>query len=77
MKVAIGSDHAGCRFKPEIADDLWKLGHEVTVFVTDSVEPLDYPLFNRPVAGAVIEVWMATAFEGGRHRRRLELIDAD
>ena len=141
MRVAIGSDHAGYRFKTLIAAHLTGLGHAVQDFGTDSVEPVDYPLFIRPVAEAVsrgvadrgivlggsgngeaivanrvrgvrctlcwneesarlgrahndanvlalgerfltqdqalaiVDVWMATAFEGGRHLRRIEQID--
>ncbi len=143
MRIAIGSDHAGYRFKTLIAAHLAGLGHEVEDFGTDSVEPVDYPLFIRPVAEAVggrladrgivlggsgngeaivanrvrgvrctlcwneesarlgrahndanvlalgerfltqdqalaiVDVWMATAFEGGRHLRRVEQIDGD
>ena len=141
MKVAIGSDHAGYRFKTLIAAHLAKLGHTVQDFGTDSVEPVDYPRFIRPVAEAVsrgdadrgivlggsgngeaivanrvrgvrctlcwneesarlgrahndanvlslgerfltpdqalaiVDVWMATPFDGGRHLRRVEQID--
>lgn len=141
MKIAIGSDHAGYRFKALIIEHLARSGHTVQDFGTDSLEPVDYPLFIRPVAEAVslgnvdrgivlggsgngeamvanrvrgvrcalcwneesarlgrahndanvlalgermlsrelalaiVDVWLNTAFEGGRHRRRLELID--
>ena len=137
----MGSDHAGYRFKTLIAAHLTGLGHAVQDFGTNSVEPVDYPLFIRPVAEAVsrgvadrgivlggsgngeaivanrvrgvrctlcwneesarlgrahndanvlalgerfltqdqalaiVDVWMATAFEGGRHLRRIEQID--
>ncbi len=126
-----------------VAKHLEALGHVVNDLGTYSVEPVDYPLFIRPVAEAVsqgvcdrgivlggsgngeaivanrvrgvrctlcwntesarlgrahndanvlalgermlsedealaiVDVWMATAFEGGRHRRRVELIDGD
>jgi len=142
MKIAIGSDHAGFRYKEIIKRHLQAQGHEVTDFGTDSTEPVDYPLFIRPVAEAVargefergivlggsgngeaivanrvpgvrcavawnmesarlsrahnaanllslgerlipegellplLETWMNTPFEGGRHRRRLDLIDS-
>ena len=141
MRIAIGSDHAGYRFKTLIAEHLAGSGHAVDDFGTHSLEPVDYPLFIRPVAEAVgrgiadrgivlggsgngeaivanrvrgvrctlcwneetarlgrahndanvlalgerlltegqalsiVDVWMMTAFEGGRHRRRVELID--
>lgn len=142
MKVAIGSDHAGYRYKALIKDHLARLGHAVDDFGTHSSDPVDYPVFIRPVAEAVargaaergivlggsgngeaivanrvagvrctlcwnvesarvgrahndanvlslgerfltpdlalaiVDVWMATPFEGGRHRRRVEQIDA-
>src|SRR5437667_11442542 len=53
MKIAIGSDHAGFRYKENIKQYLAELGHEVTDFGTNSEEPVDYPLFIRPVAEAV------------------------
>ncbi|WP_367870126.1 ribose 5-phosphate isomerase B [Luteolibacter sp. Populi] len=53
MKIAIGSDHAGFRYKQEIIAHLQTLGHEVQDFGTDSTEAVDYPVFIRPVAEAV------------------------
>jgi ribose 5-phosphate isomerase B len=53
MKIAIGSDHAGFKYKEKIKLFLGDLGHEITDFGTDSEEPVDYPLFIRPVAEAV------------------------
>jgi ribose 5-phosphate isomerase B len=53
MKIAIGSDHAGFKYKERIKQLLSELGHEVTDFGTHSEEPVDYPLFIRPVAEAV------------------------
>ena len=53
MKIAIGSDHAGFRYKEKIKQLLEDLGHVVNDFGTDSEEPVDYPLFIRPVALAV------------------------
>ena len=143
MRIAIGSDHAGYRLKTLVAAHLAGQGHAVEDFGTNSVEPVDYPRFIRPVAEAVsgdvadrgivvggsgngeaivanrvrgvrcalcwneesarlgrahndanvlalgerllsqdqalaiVDVWMATAFEGGRHQRRVEQIDGD
>ena len=143
MKIAIGSDHAGFRYKERIKEFLQEQGHLVQDFGTFSEEPVDYPLFIRPVAEAVargeyergivlggsgngeammanrikkvrcalcwneelarlarqhndsnvlslgqrvipeeivlevVRVWLETAFEGGRHERRIELLDAD
>lgn len=53
MKLAIGSDHAGFRYKGEIIKLLEDLGHAVRDFGTDSEQPVDYPRFIRPVAEAV------------------------
>lgn len=142
MNIAIGSDHAGFRYKELIKTHLAAAGHEVKDFGTDSPEAVDYPLFIRPVAEAVargefergivlggsgngeaivanrvkgircalcwnvesaklgrqhnnanvislgermmseetalaiVDAWLATPFEGGRHQRRIDLIDA-
>jgi len=143
MKIAIGSDHAGFQYKERIKEFLQGQGHVVNDFGTFSEEPVDYPVFIRPVAEAVargeyergivlggsgngeammanrikkvrcalcwneelarlsrqhndsnvlslgqrvipeqtvldiVRVWLETPFEGGRHVRRIELLDAD
>jgi ribose 5-phosphate isomerase B len=143
MKIAIGSDHAGFKYKEKIKQFLTGLGHAVDDFGTDSEEPVDYPLFIRPVALAVargeaergvvlggsgngeamvanrvkgvrcalcwnietarlarqhndaniislgqrlltqeaaleiVRTWLETPFEGGRHLRRIQLLDLD
>jgi ribose 5-phosphate isomerase B len=142
MKIAIGSDHAGFGYKEMLKAYLTSQGHEVKDFGTHSTEPVDYPIFIRPVAVAVsrgefergivlggsgngeaivanrvpgvrcalcwntesarlarahndanalsigermvsetealaiLETWMTTPFEGGRHLKRIRLIDA-
>src|SRR6476659_9500703 len=53
MKIAIGSDHAGFQYKEKIRAFLEELGHSVTDFGTHSEEPVDYPVYIRPVAEAV------------------------
>jgi ribose 5-phosphate isomerase B len=53
MKIGIGSDHAGFRYKEQIRDYLLSLGHQVKDLGTDSEAPFDYPLFIRPVAEGV------------------------
>ena len=53
MNIAIGSDHAGFRYKQQIIAHLKTAGHDVTDFGTDSEEKVDYPKFIRPVAEAV------------------------
>jgi ribose 5-phosphate isomerase B len=141
VRIAIGSDHAGFRYKQLLVALLRSWGHEVEDFGTHSPEPVDYPLFIRPVAEAVargayergvvlggsgngeaivanrvrgvrctlcwnvesarwarlhndanvlslgerlvpeadleeiVRVWLTTPFEGGRHLRRIRLID--
>ncbi len=142
MRIAIGSDHAGYRYKEAIRRHLQAVGHEVADFGTDSEEAVDYPLFIRPTAEAVargecergivlggsgngeaivanrirgvrcalcwsvesaelgrrhndanvisigarmvseelaiaiVDTWLATSFEGGRHSARVSQIDA-
>lgn len=140
MKIAIGSDHAGYRYKQLIHEHLQRAGHEVHDFGTDNDEAVDYPYFVRPVAEgvaagefdlgivlggsgngeaivanrvhgircavcwnlesarlarshndaniislgqrmmsektalAIVDTWLETPFDGGRHARRIELI---
>lgn len=141
MNIAIGSDHAGFEYKERIREYLEQRGHRVTDFGTHSAEPVDYPLFIRPVAEAVsrgecergivlggsgngeamvanrfkgircalcwndhsarlarqhnnanmlslgqrmmpletaleiVQLWLETPFDGGRHQRRIDRID--
>jgi ribose 5-phosphate isomerase B len=51
--IAIGSDHAGYRYKEAIKAMLLAEGHTVRDFGTDSEASCDYPDFIRPVAEAV------------------------
>ena len=53
MRIAIGSDHAGYRYKERLKRLLAERGHTVADFGTDSDAPVDYPRFIRPVAEAV------------------------
>jgi ribose 5-phosphate isomerase B len=141
MKIAIGSDHAGYRYKELIRRTLTEADHDVTDFGTSSPESVDYPTYIRPVAEAVargefergivlggsgngeaivanrvrgvrctlcwnvasarlarqhndanvlslgermlteeealaiVDVWLTTPFEGGRHAKRIMMID--
>lgn len=52
-RIAVGSDHAGYRYKTIIVEMLQEAGHDVTDMGTYSEEPVDYPLFIRPVAESV------------------------
>lgn len=53
MKISLGTDHAGFRYKEKVKELLGTLGHEVTDFGTFNEESVDYPLFIRPAAEAV------------------------
>jgi ribose 5-phosphate isomerase B len=53
MKISLGSDHAGFRYKEKVKELLISLGHEVKDLGTFSEDPVDYPLFIRPAAEAV------------------------
>lgn len=53
MRIAIGADHAGFRYKEILKKALAARGHDVVDFGTDSEAPVDYPRFMRPVAEAV------------------------
>ena len=141
LSVAIGSDHAGFRYKEEIKKMLLAQGYTVRDFGTYSAESCDYPTFIRPTAEAVargefdrgivlggsgngeamaanrhrgvrcalcwseeaarlgrlhndanmislgermisadlalriVDVWLTTPFEGGRHVRRIRALD--
>jgi ribose 5-phosphate isomerase B len=55
MKIAIGSDHAGYRYKEKIIAYLKELGHEVKDFGTYSTDACDYPDYIRPAAQAVAD----------------------
>ena len=61
MQIAVGSDHAGFRYKSLVIEELRAAGHEVEDFGTLSVEPVDYPPIIRRVALAVA----AREFERG------------
>jgi ribose 5-phosphate isomerase B len=51
--IAIGSDHAGFKYKEVIKAVLLADGHSVRDMGTDSEEPCDFPDFIRPVAESV------------------------
>jgi ribose 5-phosphate isomerase B len=51
--IAIGSDHAGFKYKEAIKAILLADGHSVRDMGTDSEEPCDFPDFIRPVAESV------------------------
>ena len=53
MKISLGTDHAGFRYKEKVRELLESLGHEVRDCGTFDEKPVDYPLFIRPAAEAV------------------------
>jgi ribose 5-phosphate isomerase B len=53
MNLALGSDHAGFRYKQELATYLQSLGHNVRDFGTHSLDSVDYPDFAAAVARSV------------------------
>jgi ribose 5-phosphate isomerase B len=53
MKIAIGADQAGFKYKEQIKKWLIEKGYTVDDFGTDSEKPCDYPDIMRPVAKAV------------------------
>lgn len=53
MKIAIGGDHAGFKYKEDLKKWLEKKGYTFKDFGTYSTESADYPDFAHPVANAV------------------------
>ena len=53
MKIAIGCDHGGFRYKKTLVDYLQKNGHEIVDFGTNSEASCDYPDFALPAAESV------------------------
>jgi ribose 5-phosphate isomerase B len=53
MKISLGSDHAGFRYKEKVKALVQELGHEPKDFGTFNEDPVDYPTFIRPAAEGV------------------------
>ena len=53
MKLPIGCDHAGFKYKQPIIDFLKEQGYEVEDYGTMSLDSVDYPDFAHPVSKAV------------------------
>ena len=53
MKISLGTDHAGFRYKEKVKELLASLGHDITDYGTFGEDPVDYPVFIRPAAEAV------------------------
>ena len=50
MKISIGNDHAGPKYKKAIVDFLKQKGHEILNHGTDTFDSVDYPDFGHRVA---------------------------
>ena len=55
MKIAIGNDHAGTRFKEELVIFLLNAGHEVINCGTDEDTSVDYPDYAKSVSNLILE----------------------
>jgi ribose 5-phosphate isomerase B len=143
LTFALGTDHAGYRYKEAIKEHLHNLGHQTKDFGTFNEESVDYPEFITPAAEAVgnslvdygivlggsgngeamaankvkgvrcalcwsvetaklakehnnanviaigerqiskdlaikiIDTWLSASFEGGRHQRRIQMLDSE
>lgn len=143
LTFALGTDHAGYRYKEVIKEHLHNLGHQTKDFGTFNEESVDYPEFITPAAEAVgnslvdygivlggsgngeamaankvkgvrcalcwsvetaklakehnnanviaigerqiskdlaikiIDTWLSASFEGGRHQRRIQMLDSE
>jgi len=143
LTFALGTDHAGYRYKEAIKEHLHNLGHQTKDFGTFNEESVDYPEFITPAAEAVanslvdygivlggsgngeamaankvkgvrcalcwsvetaklakehnnanviaigerqiskdlaieiIDTWLSANFEGGRHQRRIQMLDSE
>ena len=53
MKISIGCDHAGYKYKEEIKRYLTEKGYEVLDCGTNSLDSCDYPIFGRAAAELV------------------------
>lgn len=53
MKISIGSDHAGFKYKEEVKKYLEEKGHKVIDVGTFSLDSCDYPIFGRAAAEKV------------------------
>ena len=53
MKIAIGADHAGFEYKPQVVELIKELGHEVIDFGTNSLDSTNYPSYAFLVGTAV------------------------
>ena len=54
MKIALGADHGGFLLKDKIKSFLLEKGYEVIDFGTNSADSVNYPVYGKSVANAVV-----------------------
>jgi ribose 5-phosphate isomerase B len=54
MHIALAADHAGYALKDELVAWLREQGHDVNDLGTNGPESVDYPLFGRKLADAIV-----------------------
>lgn len=54
MKIALGNDHMGYKFKLHMIEYLSQKGYQLVDFGTDDEEQTDYPTYGKKVADALI-----------------------
>jgi ribose 5-phosphate isomerase B len=55
VRLAVASDHGGFPLKARVAEELRRLGHDVTDLGTNSTEAVDYPVYAEAVAREILE----------------------
>ena len=72
MKIALGCDHGGYELKQHIIKVLEKLGHEYEDFGDHAnMMAIGAGFTGKNMAERMVEVFLSTEFEGGRHERRV------
>ena len=74
MKIGIGNDHAGTDLKLAICQHLDEIGVEYIDYGIAPGEKIDYPDAAERVCRELVDLFLTTEFEGGRHQRRVDLI---
>ena len=80
-KIGIASDHAGYQLKEFIIGYLDSKGYDVHDFGCHSEESCDANVCSMPArfidrdtAIKIVDTFLSTEFEGGRHQRRIDKI---
>lgn len=55
LKIGLASDHGGYPLKQEIKTFLIEKGYEVIDYGTDSEDSVDYPIYGKKLAHAILE----------------------